>query len=333
VASRDELLAQLASAGDDEPVPILVNDLRTLTADDVPEDVAVQPCHKIEENLRALAIEGVIARGDTSPLVAFMEEFHSRSTWVLPLGVEEYCALVREAVAQRQRSRGDVELVQAAADATHVRVEYAIPYAGTNLRDALDHALSVQAELLEVAEAVAAGVEDVVAAAEKRLQGWGADALESLVDRMRDGTAHEKGLALEELVSRLFNAVPGFTATGRILTETEEIDIRIQNASDDPTWRRESALLIAECKNWSGKCGKDEFVLFRSKLENRTGRVSCGFLISWNGFAETVTAEMLRGTKAQLLIVPIAGEDIRAAVRDGDFPQRLNKLHADAVMT
>jgi hypothetical protein len=76
---------------------------------------------------------------------------------------------------------------------------------------------------------------------------------------------------------------------------------RIQNASEDEVWRRESALLIAECKNWSGKCGKDKVVLFRSKLENRTGRVSCGFLISWNGFAETVTAEMLRGTKEKLL--------------------------------
>jgi hypothetical protein len=126
--------------------------------------------------------------------------------------------------------------------------------------------------------------------------------------------------------------VPGFTATGRVSTETEEIDIRIQNASEDEVWRRESALLIAECKNWSGKCGKDELVVFRGKIENRTGRVSEGFLISWNGFAETVTAEMLRGTREDLLIVPLTGEDLRGAVRDGDFPERLKALHSDAVM-
>ena len=90
---------------------------------------------------------------------------------------------------------------------------------------------------------------------------------------------------------------------------------------------------MPSARTGQASAAKDEFVLFRSKLENRTGRVSCGFLISSNGFAETVPAEMLRGTKEQLLIVPIAGEDIRAAVRDGDFPQRLNNLHADAVMT
>jgi hypothetical protein len=67
----DELLARLASAGDDEPVPILLTDLRTLTADDLPDGVAVQPCHKIEEKLQTLALDGVVMRGEDSPLVAW----------------------------------------------------------------------------------------------------------------------------------------------------------------------------------------------------------------------------------------------------------------------
>jgi hypothetical protein len=49
---------------------------------------------------------------------------------------------------------------------------------------------------------------------------------------MREGgTAHQKGLTLEELTSRLFTMVPGFSATGHVPTETEGIDINIQNAS------------------------------------------------------------------------------------------------------
>ena len=64
----------------------------------------------------------------------------------------------------------------------------------------------------------------------------------------REGTARDKGQTLEELAGRLFNTVPGFAATGHVFTETEEIDIRIQNASDDHHWRRESYLLVAECK-------------------------------------------------------------------------------------
>jgi hypothetical protein len=71
--------------------------------------------------------------------------------------------------------------------------------------------------------------------------------------------------------------VPGSSATGRVLTATEEIDIRIQNASDDPVWKRESALLLAECKNWTSKCGKDEFTLFKDTLRNRTAASRADF--------------------------------------------------------
>lgn len=114
---------------------------------------------------------------------------------------------------------------------------------------------------------------------------------------------------------RLFASVTGFTVTGRIRTETEEIDIAVLNDSADPRLRREGALILLECKNWSAKCGQDEFVLFHRKLENRGQRCTLGFLISWNGFAGTITKEMLRASREELLVVPIAGENIRSAVR------------------
>ena len=88
---------------------------------------------------------------------------------------------------------------------------------------------------------------------------------------------------------------------------------------------------MAECKNWSGKCGKDEFVIFREKLENRNRRCTLGFLISWNGFAGTVTKEMLRGSREDILIVPVIGKDIRTAVREGDFSKVLTECWDRAV--
>lgn len=66
--------------------------------------------------------------------------------------------------------------------------------------------------------------------------------------------------------------------------------------------------------------------MFQEKLRNRHLRCSCGFLVSWNGFAETLTKEMLRGSTGELLGVPIEGRDPRATARDGDFASVLNKL-------
>lgn len=49
--------------------------------------------------------------------------------------------------------------------------------------------------------------------------------------------SEERGRSLEELCSRLFASVAGFTVSGRLLTATEEIDISIINDSSEPRLR------------------------------------------------------------------------------------------------
>jgi hypothetical protein len=113
----------------------------------------------------------------------------------------------------------------------------------------------------------------------------------------------------------------------------QEIDLTILNDSADARFKREDALLLVECKNWSSKCGKNEFVIFKEKVENRSQRCSLGFLVSWNGFAETVTKEMLRGSRERTLIVPLIGEQLRRAARAGSFADELHAAWLQAVNT
>jgi ActR/RegA family two-component response regulator len=129
--------------------------------------------------------------------------------------------------------------------------------------------------------------------------------------------AHLKGKALETFIGALFSSIEGFVEVGRnINTQTEEIDITFRNESHHPTWQKESSLILVECKNWlSKRVGKDEFVLFKEKIENRTGRCRLGFLICVEEFAKTVTKEMLRSSKGDLLIVPIDGEKLQQLVQ------------------
>jgi Holliday junction resolvase-like predicted endonuclease len=133
-------------------------------------------------------------------------------------------------------------------------------------------------------------------------------------------SANEKGRALEELLARLFSSLKGFSVLQRnIKTATEEIDLIILNSSNDPRFSKESAIILVECKNWSKKCDKTEFVVFKEKILNRGNRCSLGFLISWNGFKQTVTKEMLRGSREGALIVPIEGKEIKQAVQNNCF--------------
>lgn len=307
--------------GEEEEAPVLLTPsiLAKLTKDDVPEGVSLQ-VGTMKDGVIHLEWEGRMYKAENEIIVE-AEYSWTRKYWYSPLGLEQYMDLVRRAVETRHRLHQDVELTNYDDDGAFIHLTFAIHVDDSrDLGIAFGEARRVTGEIEEAAQQASDEVGTRIAQVAARLSGWGSNSLDSLVDEVATAkSTDDRGRSLEELCSRLFETIPGFTVTGRLRTATEEIDISILNDSNEPRLRRESALLLAECKNWSGKCGKNELVLFREKIENRNRRCSLGFLISWNGFANTVTKEMLRGSREDTLIVPISGDNIRSAVRSADF--------------
>lgn len=328
----EQVREQLAVAAENEdPVTIPASILAELKLDDIPDGTSFQVGTE-KDGVIHLDWEGRLLRhGATFDGEA--EHIWTRKYWYAPLGLEQYMDLVRRAVETRHRLRGDVEVIHFDDDGAYIQLVFAIKTLQATPAKAFEVARKTSVEVEEAASAAADEVGKRIAEVAARLSGWGADALDALVERVDSArSSDDKGRSLEELASRLFEQVPGFSVTGRIRTATEEIDISILNDSADPRLRKEGALVLAECKNWNGKCGKDEFVLFHEKLENRNRRCSLGFLISWNGFKSTVTKEMLRGSKEHIMIVPVTGSEVRAAVRDDRFPSELVAWWDKAVM-
>jgi Holliday junction resolvase-like predicted endonuclease len=143
-----------------------------------------------------------------------------------------------------------------------------------------------------------------------------------------DDTAQGKGAVLEELTCEVFSSIPGFVVIDRNSnTKTEEIDLVIRNEGTDLRWRSESALILVECKNWhTRRVGKNEFVLFKEKLQNRYGRAKLGFLICTEHFAETADIERLRSSKSDFLIVLIDSDGLEQLVRSGDRGSTLRQF-------
>jgi hypothetical protein len=319
----NEARALLADAeGDEDPVFLPPAVLPKLTVDDLPDNTFVEVGVPKDE-VRNVEWNGRLYR-EGNQIVGEAEYTWTRKYWYAPIGLEQYLDLVRRAVEVRQKTHGDVSLSHFDDDGAYIHLSFAVQTGEKNLGRAYDSVRKICSELEETSEHASDEIGKQIAALAARLSGWGSESLDALVQAVdKAPTTDDKGRGLEELCSRLFESVKGFTVSGRIRTATEEIDISILNDSADPRLRRESALLLAECKNWTGKCGKDEFVIFREKIENRNRRSSLGFLISWNGFTSTVTKEMLRGSREETLIVPITGKELRSAVRDGNFEQVL----------
>lgn len=320
------------SVGNEGPVALSLKDLQQLVAADLPEEVRVQ-VGDYKEGILHLAWDGTFERVGEE-IIAEADFTWTRKYWYNPLGLAEYLDLVRRAVERRASLKGDVEVSHFDDDGAYVQMMVSIqcPAKGS-LSDVLERATRIRDELTESADRVSARVGRDVADVAATLSGWGSRSLEQLVDTVETALSSDaKGRALEELVSRLFENVPGFQVTGRVRTQTEEIDITVVNGNDDPRLRKEAPLILVECKNWTTKCGKDEFVLFQSKVDNRSGRCSLGFLVSWSGFASTVTREMLRGSREDTLIVPVSGKNLRHAVVESCFLEVLMKCWQDAVM-
>jgi hypothetical protein len=311
-----DLLA--ASAGDDFPAVLPPSVLSKLTIEDVPEDTRLE-IGTVKDAITHLEWSGCLFR-DGDQIIGEADYTWTRKYWYAAIGMEQYLDLVRRAVEIRQKVHNDIELTNFEDDGAFIQLTFEVTTDEKNLRAAYDFIRHVCNELEETAERASDEVGKELASIAARLSGWGNKDLDALVNAVDTAaTTDDKGRSLEELCSRLFEGVAGFTVTGRLRTATEEIDISILNDSNEPRFRRESAIILAECKNWIAKCGKDEFVIFREKMENRNRRCTLGFLVSWNGFTTTVTKEMLRGSHEQTLIVPITGKEIRHAVRTEDF--------------
>jgi hypothetical protein len=327
----DEARKLLSGSNEHDESPALpVSVLAELTVDDIRDGGSFQ-VGTVRGNMTHLEWSGCITRRG-HVLEGNAEFLETRKYWYAPVGLEQYMDLVRRAVETRHRLRGDVSLTDFDDDGAFVRLEFAIQTSESNLGKAYATVRKTANELEEAAQRASDEVGQRIAEVAARLSGWGSQPLEELVEQVETArSADDKGRSLEELASRLFAQIPGFSVSGRLRTATEEIDVSILNDSSEPRLRRESALVLVECKNWSSKCGKDEFVIFREKLENRNRRCSLGFLISWNGFASTVTKEMLRGSKEGTIIVPITGQQIRSDVRANSFVSSLGTYWDAAV--
>ena len=157
--------------------------------------------------------------------------------------------------------------------------------------------------------------------------------LRGLWNRVRTETnRNRKGKLLEYLVQDLFRATPGFEYVRTNLSnESEEIDIVVENRSDDPLWRNDGTqYLPGECKNWSSRCDAAEFRNFYGKLTGKYKRARTGFFIAPGGFTSGFFVEKAKRTENEVLVIPIDAEALERWIAADDRLAVLGELHKQA---
>lgn len=164
---------------------------------------------------------------------------------------------------------------------------------------------------------------------------------EETVTKLRDTWAqvrtetdrNRKGKLLEELVKLLFRATPGFERVEtRLDNGTEEIDIVVENQSQDSPWKNDGApYLLGECKNWSKPCGADELRKFIAKFDTKYERARTGFFVAPGGFTKDFHEARRERKSGPALVIPIDADGLSRWIEADDRLDVLRELYRRAV--
>jgi hypothetical protein len=329
---NEEIMCELF---DDDRVTIETSDIVRILIKDIPigRFVEIADMDK-EEKYHIIKFEGEFGWNDDI-FCAFVRHDWYRKYWDLPLGLLFHMDLMKRLAEFRASKDKDVQNIgfEDEGDWCHLNYEILIPKDANTLEDAFNYASAIVDWIDNTVQTAQEGASVLINNIVERYNETSLIKLPELIKKVKTTSeSSEKGKYLEELVARFFSEIDGFQIIERKRTKTEEIDIVIVNNSEHSFWKTESKLILVECKNWTvNPAGKNEYVAFREKLENRRGRAKLGFFISGKGFAKTFGFEDLRNSKADLLIVPIYLEHLLEMIeKQLDYTNELQKLYVQA---
>lgn len=318
---------------EEERTTIGSNELKNVQINDILPDNFIEIADIGEDGVYHMKFEGEFGWNGES-FCAFVRQDWYRKYWDFPLGLAFHMDLMRRLAEFRESQNKDITNIEFEDDGDwcHLNYEIIIPNDARSLEDAYNYAIKIVDWIDNTVQLTQEKVSGLI---NEVIQKYNENSLlkfPELIDKVKTAIEiEEKGKYLEELIARFFSEIQGFQVIERKRTKTEEIDIVIINNSEQSFWKSESNLILVECKNWNKPAGKNEYVAFREKLENRRGRAKLGFFVSVKGFAKTFMLEDLRNSKADLLIVPIDLKQIVEIIENQkNFTAELQKLYVDA---
>jgi Holliday junction resolvase-like predicted endonuclease len=319
---------------DSEPIYVDFKDIHDITIRDIPLYVNFEIVDVLGKNSYGARLEGIFTIEEDKINVHMYHNWY-RKYWDYPLGLKYHMDLMKRLLEFRCEYFKDTSEVEFddEGDWCHLYYDFSIQKSENDtlynvFQEALNKYNWVEEQVYNAQERMFKLLKDIT-------EEYNVYKLVNVPDlfnmMVKEINPQVKGSMLEELVAKILSNIEGFSIQKRVRTETEEIDLVIRNQSEDITWSKESPLILVECKNWSSKIGKNEYVLFREKLKNRNSRAKVGILVSWNGFAATINKEDLRNSKDEIVIICLDKNHIKKMIDDGKYKKQLTEYYFDAI--
>ncbi|SHF29311.1 DNA-binding transcriptional response regulator [Pedobacter caeni] len=120
--------------------------------------------------------------------------------------------------------------------------------------------------------------------------------LQNYSDAKNETDPNKKGLLFERFICLFFGFL-GYRdiQKRKIDLSRNELDLSIRNETIDPFLNKFGKYILIECKNQPGyHIGKNDFIIFNTKLKNSNGLSELGIIATTGGFAKTTYLEAMR---------------------------------------
>ena len=127
-------------------------------------------------------------------------------------------------------------------------------------------------------------------------------------DAKNEQDTFEKGERFEHFVSLLFQSI-GFNHISKRFKDKSlnEVDLVIRNDIDDLFLSKFGKYILVECKNKPhDKVNKNDFIVFKSKIDNSNGLVELGIIATTGYLTKTTYVEAVRTSSSKSKVIFIS---------------------------
>ena len=152
--------------------------------------------------------------------------------------------------------------------------------------------------------------------------------LDSYAAAKNETDTYKKGVMFEEFVTILFRNI-GFTKILKRVKDKSlnEVDLIVRNDIHDEFLSAFGQYILVECKNKPEEnISKNDYILFKSKLENTGGLSNIGFLFTTSKMAKTAYIEAVRESHGTRKIFFVDDQCIYDLLNADDMKEKLKEI-------
>lgn len=152
--------------------------------------------------------------------------------------------------------------------------------------------------------------------------------LASYANAKNEPDTYKKGVMFEDFVSFLFRNIGFKTILKRVKDRSlNEVDLIVRNDIDDNFLTKFGKYVLVECKNRPGdSVSKNDYIVFKSKLDTTNHMAELGFLVTTSKMAWTAYQEAMRDSHDVSKIVFIDDRRIFDLINAEDMKEKLKEI-------